>query len=71
LLRRPGRIYRREDVLDQVWQDPLEASDRAVDAHIKTLRAKLDAVRPGVPIIRTHRGLGYALDAEAPRCAAA
>jgi len=71
LLRRPGKIYGREELLDQVWQDRLEANDRAVDSHIKTLRAKLNTIRPGYSIIRTHRGLGYALDVEAPRCAAA
>ena len=37
-----------------------EASlERAVDTHIKTLRAKLAEAAPGADLIRTHRGLGY------------
>jgi two-component system catabolic regulation response regulator CreB len=35
--------------------------DRTVDAHIKTLRAKLRAVVPEGDPIRTHRGMGYSL----------
>jgi two-component system catabolic regulation response regulator CreB len=37
-----------------------------VDAHIKTLRAKLKAVAPNVETIRTSRGAGYALSEELP-----
>jgi two-component system catabolic regulation response regulator CreB len=70
-LRRPGRIYSREELLAQVWEQPEESYDRTVDSHIRSLRAKLDAVRPGQPIIRTHRGLGYALDEDGALCAAA
>ena len=71
LLRRPGQVFGREALIEQVWRHPLNVSDRVVDGHIKILRAKLEAVRPGYSIIRTHRGLGYALDEDTPRCAAA
>jgi two-component system, OmpR family, catabolic regulation response regulator CreB len=37
-----------------------------VDAHIKTLRAKLKLVAPGHDAIRTLRGSGYALSEELP-----
>ena len=43
-----------------------ESLDRTVDAHVKTLRAKLKAVAPGVEPIRTHRGSGYALAEDLP-----
>jgi two-component system catabolic regulation response regulator CreB len=63
LLERPGAVLSRAQLMDRVWIDALESSDRTVDTHIKTLRAKLrDAGGgPGDPIT-THRGLGYSLD---------
>lgn len=61
LMQRPGRVYTRSELLERVWDDPGESFDRTVDAHIKTLRAKLRAVREGEDPIRTLRGVGYAL----------
>ena len=61
LLQRPGRVYTRDELLERVWDDPGESFDRTVDAHIKTLRAKLRAVREDDEPIRTLRGVGYAL----------
>ena len=61
LIERPGRVYSREQLLDLAWNDPENAMDRTIDTHIKTLRAKLKAVRGGVSPIQTHRGLGYSL----------
>jgi two-component system catabolic regulation response regulator CreB len=66
LLRAPGRIRTRESLLDEVWGAEGDATDRTVDTHVKTLRAKLRAVRPELEPIATHRGMGYALDI-APR----
>jgi len=66
LLRTPGRIRSREALLDEVWGADGDATDRTVDTHVKTLRAKLRAVRPELEPIATHRGMGYALDI-APR----
>ena len=66
LLRSPGRIRSRESLLDEVWGAEGDATDRTVDTHVKTLRAKLRAVRPELEPIATHRGMGYALDI-APR----
>ena len=61
LLRAPGRIRSREALLDEVWGADGEATDRTVDTHVKTLRAKLRAVRPELEPIATHRGMGYSL----------
>ena len=60
-LNRPGWVYSREQLMDQVWDEPDASLDRTVDTHIKTLRAKLRAVKPELDPIRTHRGLGYSL----------
>jgi len=64
LLARPGAVLSRAQLMDRVWADVLDSSDRTVDTHIKTLRAKL-RVAGGVETdpIRTHRGLGYSLEA--------
>ena len=62
LLRTPGRIRSREALLDEVWGADGDATDRTVDTHVKTLRAKLRAVRPELEPIATHRGMGYSLE---------
>lgn len=62
LVERPGRVYSRETLLQLAWNDPESSLDRTVDTHIKTIRAKLRAVRPDLNPIKTHRGLGYSLE---------
>ena len=66
LVARPGRVYTREELLSKVWDDDSDSFDRTVDAHIKTLRAKLKAVAPQLEAIRTLRGTGYALSEDLP-----
>ena len=66
LAERPGHVYTRDVLLENVWDDPGDSFDRTVDAHVKTLRAKLKAVAPTLEPIRTHRGSGYALAEDLP-----
>lgn len=61
LAARPGRVFSRDQLMTSAWEDPGASLDRTVDAHIKTLRAKLRAVAPEADPIQTHRGLGYSL----------
>lgn len=61
LVSKPGRVFSRDQLMEAAWEDPAASLDRTVDAHIKTLRAKLRAVAPDVDPIQTHRGLGYSL----------
>ena len=61
LLERPGRVLSRAQIMEAVWQDGGESLERTVDTHIKTLRAKLKAVRADEDPIATHRGLGYSI----------
>jgi two-component system catabolic regulation response regulator CreB len=63
LLQRPGAVLSRAQLMDRVWGDALESGDRTIDTHVKTLRAKLRVVAPDADPIRTHRGLGYSLEA--------
>jgi len=64
LLARPGAVLSRTQLMDRVWTDTLDSTDRTVDTHIKTLRAKLRVASGSGNDgpIRTHRGLGYSID---------
>jgi two-component system catabolic regulation response regulator CreB len=61
LIRRPGQVFSREQLMAAAWDEPEASMDRTVDAHIKNLRAKLKAIKPALDPIVTHRGTGYAL----------
>ena len=65
LLAQPGRVFSRDQLMAAAWEDPGAALDRTVDAHVKTLRAKLREAAPDADPIVTHRGLGYSLREEA------
>ncbi len=66
LAARPGHVYTRDALLERVWGNDSESMDRTVDAHVKTLRAKMKAIAPLQEPIRTLRGSGYALEEELP-----
>lgn len=60
-MERPGRVYSREQLLDQVWGHDIHVEPRTVDVHIRRLRRALNG--PGeIDVIRTVRAAGYALD---------
>ncbi|MDT4938529.1 MAG: hypothetical protein QOG80_2200 [Pseudonocardiales bacterium] len=61
LMRRPGRVYSREQLISEVWGYSALDSNRTVDVHIAQLRAKLGDASP----IRTVRGVGYSVDPRA------
>ncbi len=60
---KPGRVFSRDQLMSAAWEDPGASFDRTVDAHIKSLRAKLRTVDATGDPIQTHRGLGYSLRA--------
>ncbi len=61
LMRSPGRVYGRDQLLDQVWGRDAEIDDRTVDVHVGRLRKALVSKGERDPI-RTVRGAGYAFD---------
>lgn len=61
LIEHPGHVLSRAQLMDRVWTDAPDTLDRTVDAHIKSLRAKLRAVDDTADLIQTHRGMGYSL----------
>jgi DNA-binding response OmpR family regulator len=58
LMRRPGRVASREQLISAVWGYAAVAGVRTVDVHIAQVRGKLGAASP----IRTVRGVGYAVE---------
>ncbi len=58
LMRAPGRVFTREQLLSAVWEYTASAGTRTVDVHVAQLRAKLGPASP----LRTVRGVGYAAD---------
>jgi two-component system catabolic regulation response regulator CreB len=62
LLENEGRVFTRDQLLEKAWYDPGAVTDRTVDAHIKTVRAKMRMAHAGAEeLIQTRRGLGYVL----------
>lgn len=60
-LTRPGRVLSRGQLKDLAWEDPESSMERTIDAHIKSIRAKLKRIQPEEDPIQTHRGMGYSL----------
>lgn len=63
LLDEPQRIFSRVQLMQKIWSAPDHSLERTVDTHVKTLRAKLAAIRPEEQPIQTHRNQGYSLQA--------
>ena len=57
LVQRPGRVFTRGDLLQEVWGYNFYGGTRTVDVHVRRLRAKLGAEHEG--LIQTVRGVGY------------
>ncbi|NQU36409.1 MAG: response regulator transcription factor [Actinobacteria bacterium] len=61
LLRNPGKVFGRDELLTDVWGYSSAVGSRTVDVHVAQLRSKLEPVE----IIRTVRGVGYSVDERA------
>lgn len=66
LMAEPERVFSRAQLMDRAWDEPEASFERTVDAHIKSLRAKLRERDPLFDPIRTHRGLGYSFSWHKP-----
>ena len=60
LCRNPGRVFSRDELLNNVWGVDYDGESRTVDMHIKTLRQKLGPAAG--PMIKTVRGIGYKIE---------
>ncbi len=55
----PGRIYSREQLMNQIYADHRIVSDRTIDSHIKKLRKKIHTILPEEELIHSIYGAGY------------
>ena len=55
----PGRVYTRDQILDQVWDNNTFVTPRAVDVHIRRLRSQIEKDIENPQYIMTVRGFGY------------
>jgi two-component system alkaline phosphatase synthesis response regulator PhoP len=58
LIGKPGRVFKREEILSRVWGNDTIVGDRTIDVHIRKLREKL-----GDDYFKTIKGIGYKFDA--------
>ena len=65
LASQPGRIFTRSQLLDAVHGVAIESYERAIDAHIKNIRRKLEPVPREPRYIQTVYGVGYRFNDEA------
>lgn len=54
LASKPGKVFKRGEILNRVWGDEVVVGDRTIDVHVRKLREKL-----GEEFIRTVKGVGY------------
>lgn len=58
LMSKPGKVFKREEIYNQIWGNELFVGDRTIDVHIRKLREKIGDER-----IKTVKGIGYKYDA--------
>ncbi|HXV95609.1 MAG TPA: response regulator transcription factor [Gaiellaceae bacterium] len=63
LVRDPGRVFSRRQIMEHLWQSPYIGDERASDVHISSLRRKIERDPSRPERILTVRGLGYKLAA--------
>lgn len=59
LIRRPGKIFTRDELLDIAFQQDFDGYDRVVDTHIKNLRKKIETDSKQPVYLLTVHGVGY------------
>jgi two-component system response regulator BaeR len=59
LVKSPGRIFSRDQLMDRIYSDQRIVCDRTIDSHIKKLRKKIAAVAPELELIHSIYGVGY------------
>lgn len=61
-LKQPGRVYSRDQLLDQLYEDHRVVTDRTIDSHIKNIRKKIAHLFPERDAITSVYGVGYKLE---------
>ena len=58
----PGRVFNRDQILDNIFEDGRIVLDRTVDTHVKNLRQKLKTASPEHDYVRSVYGIGYSFE---------
>ena len=61
-LQSPGRVFNRDQILNNIFEDGRIVLDRTVDTHVKNLRHKLKIASPEHDYIRSVYGIGYSFE---------
>jgi len=61
---RPGRVYNRQQLLNNIYPDERALNDRAIDNYIKNLRKKISAASSECELIHSVYGVGYKFDGQ-------
>ena len=61
LLRHPGQVFTREQLLSSVWGYDYAGESRTVDVHVHWLRAQIEEDPQDPQLLQTVRGVGYVL----------
>lgn len=59
LAARPGEVFRRSEIMEELWQTEFDGDERACDVHISNLRQKVEADPQRPELVLTVRGIGY------------
>jgi two-component system, OmpR family, response regulator RegX3 len=65
LVGRPGEVFRRAQIMEELWQTEFDGDERACDVHISNLRQKVERDPQKPELIVTVRGVGYKFDGDA------
>lgn len=57
LASKPGKVFKREEILDKVWGNDVIVGGRTIDVHIRKLREKIDE-----ELFKTIKGVGYKIE---------
>lgn len=64
LVKQPGRIFSREQIMQKIYSDSRIVSDRTIDSHVKKLRRKIHDISPDVEYIHSLYGVGFKFEVE-------
>jgi len=64
LVSRPGEVFARRQIMEELWQTEFDGDERACDVHISNLRQKVERDPQRPELVVTVRGIGYKFDGE-------
>jgi two-component system response regulator RegX3 len=66
LVSRPGEVFARRQIMEELWQTEFDGDERACDVHISNLRQKVERDPQRPELVVTVRGIGYKFDGQSP-----